>query len=235
MSFWDDIIDIGENIIGGVGDFLFGSDAGNQIVSTGLDLLSPAVQEWIYGNQDPRDFLTPEQLHAINLSNQAREFQLGQARGMAQYATPEAQEAIVRREAARHAYEADMVRRRQVARGVRSPFTSNYFDNIDPIVRRALNLSDPVSRAMNLRNQAAATAAGVPAYVGPQNIGALAFGVDHARQGQIQNAAANILPAINVLFGDSGDGDGVSGFEDTSYGIGGGTGSPDNPYYGMLI
>jgi len=113
MSFWDDILGIGGDIISGAGKF-FGSNAGNQVLSTGMDLLSPQIQQWLYGNANPNDFLSPEQQQAITLSNQVRQFQLASGDSMLQYATPEAQEAIVRREAARGAYEADLVRTRKV-------------------------------------------------------------------------------------------------------------------------
>lgn len=212
MGFFDDILDIGGDVLG----FFGGNPIGQQLATTGFDLLSPVIQEFLYGDADPRDLLTPEQLEAMRLSNEGRQVGLTAATQILPFATPEAQEAIVRREASRGAYEADTQRRRQVARGVRTPFTSNYYDNIDPIVRRALSITDPYTRAAGFGAQAASAAVGQP-YQGPGDIGALARAEDLARQGQLTQAAGNILPAINLMFGGGGQPQ-VSGFANTGAG-----------------
>lgn len=230
MGFFDDLL-------GGVGDFiggLFGSGIGDELINIGGQLLSPAIAEALYGSTDPSSFLTPEQREAVRLSNEARQINLNAGRRIMGYATPEMQESIVRREAARHALERDMLRRRQVARGVRTPFTHNYYDNVDPIVRAALSLSDPYTRAADFAAQAAGAASGLPSYQGPQNAAALAVGADMAREADVQGMLGRITPSIvNVALGGGGRSP-VSGFADT-----GGRYSSGQDlygrYYGMLI
>ena len=224
MSFWDFL----DPVIDVVGGFL-GSDLGSTVVDAGLGLVSPGISDAIYGQTDPRDLLTPEQIRAIELSNEARQFQMKQAQYMAQYATPEAQTGAVRKQAAMSAYEAENNRVRQVARGKRTPFTNNYYDNIDPIVRRAMDIQDPVQRAMQLRSGAAAAAQGVPAYTGPANTGQLAYGIDRYNQGQTEQTLGNLVgsPTVQNFFGGGGQNSMVSGIQNS--GLSGGDFYGDYP------
>lgn len=242
MGWLSEIIDVGTDILGGI----FGGGGSNI-----PDLLG-ASAPWLTGLMPQQPVMTPEQLALIEQTRQSQQVAMeGQianqalaARLLGQgFADPNYYKADATMMGAMAANQLEGERRRQVARGGRSPFTTNDFDR-DKFMRmyQALQGLTVPERAL-----AGAGAIGnlnasspVSTYAGPAG-GQLAANLAGQQQlGLALDSLGGLIPG--VLQGLSGGGGGGSqGIAyQPNYGpyitnTSGGSGTTSDPYYGGLF